>query len=578
MAGAHRTHEDPEEFDHNSSSSSTSPELGLNETVFQDIKAENERIDQPDEARRTLSRTTTSSSAGRNLIAFETDDPGQPYNWSQTKKVAIVVVGAVSVINSTIASSIPSGDLGPISRRFGVSGDEQQVLPNSIFLLGYVFGPLLFSPLSESYGRQIIFAGTFVLYYIFTIATPFSPNWAAFLVIRLIAGTFACSPISVIGGIYADLYNDPISRGRAMALFMTATTWGPVGGPVISGYLSTYSWRWPFWFMVIFGGASLIPVCLIPETYGPVVLQRRARYIRKHEPGAIVWAPIDFEKSTWHDLFVTFLGRPFRMIATEPLVFCTCAFMAFIYGNTAFTGAAHVTDGSAGIFYVLLIAYPQIFPPVYGFSLGQEGLAFVPIGIGALFACAIYLWWDHYLRMSKAKGKPWAQSEEFRRLPLACLGGPFLAAACFWVGWAAQPQIHWIVPVLAGIPFGIGYLLLFMSLLNYIVDAYEIFAASALAGAACTRSLFGVVLPFATTPMYTKLGIQWACSLLGFIGFGFCIIPFLFLKYGDRIRSKSKFCQELAEKRRVQQEKDEKRRLRQQRRRVRESQDAEKLV
>ena len=210
-----------------------------------------------------------------------------------------------------------------------------------------------------------------------------------------------------------------------------------------------------------------------------------------------------------------------------------------------------------------MIAYPQIFPPVYGFSLGQEGLTFLPIGIGALFACAVYLWWDHYLRISKVRGKSWAQSEEFRRLPLACMGGPSFAGAMFWMGWAAQPNIHWIVPTLAGIPLGIGYLLLFMSLLNYIVDAYEIFAASALAAAACTRSVFGVVLPLATTPMYERLGIAWACTLLGSISVGFCLVPFLFLRYGHRIRAKSKFCQELAEKRRVQEDKEEKRKKRQ---------------
>lgn len=199
---------------------------------------------------------------------------------------------------------------------------------------------------------------------------------------------------------------------------------------------------------------------------------------------------------------------------------------------------------------------------MYGFSLGEEGLAFLPIGVGAVFACVIYLWWDYHLRISKKRGKSWAFSEEFRRLPLACIGGPFFAGAMFWLGWGAQKDIHWIVPTLAGIPLGIGYLLLFMSLLNYIVDAYEIYAASALAAAACTRSIFGVVLPFATTPMYDKLGIPWACSLLGFINAGFCLVPFIFLRYGDRIRARSKFCQELAEKRRIQEEKEERRRRR----------------
>ena len=248
--------------------------------------------------------------------------------------------------------------------------------------------------------------------------------------------------------------------------------------------------------MMIFSGVSLVPVAFLPETYGPVILQRRARKMRQQDPACDVWAQIDFEKSTWHDLLVTFLGRPFRMVATEPLVSLTCIYMSFIYG----------------VFYLLLIAYPQIFPPVYGFTLGEEGLTFLAVGIGALFACAVYLWWDWYLRLSKDRGKVWASSEEFRRLPLACLGGPFFMASMFWLGWGAQSDIPWIVPTLAGIPLGIGYLLLFMALLNYIVDAYEIYAASALAAASSTRSLVGVVLPFSEEKLFANLG-KLGCGL-----------------------------------------------------------------
>ena len=73
-----------------------------------------------------------------------------------------------------------------------------------------------------------------------------------------------------------------------------------------------------------------------------------------------------------------------------------------------------------------------------------------------------------------------------------------------------RKRIHWIVPTLAGVLFGIGYLLIFMALLNYLVDAYEVFAASAMAAASLSRSSFGAVLPFAAKPMYRALGV--ACE------------------------------------------------------------------
>lgn len=120
--------------------------------------------------------------------------------------------------------------------------------------------------------------------------------------------------------------------------------------------------------------------------------------------------------------------------------------------------------------------------------------------------------------------------------------------ALFWLGWTANKDIHWAVPMLAGLPFGMGFVLIFMALLNYLTDAYEIFAASAMAAASCARSIAGAVLPFAATPMYHRLGVAWASSLLGFLSLGMCVIPFLFLWKGDRIRAGSRFCIYLKEK------------------------------
>ncbi len=90
-----------------------------------------------------------------------------------------------------------------------------------------------------------------------------------------------------------------------------------------------------------------------------------------------------------------------------------------------------------------------------------------------------------------------------------------------------------------------------MALVNYLTDAYEIFAASALAAASCTRSILGAVLPLAAKPMYDRLGVSWASSLLGFLGLGVSIIPFAFIRYGDRIRANSKLCQYLLERKKV---------------------------
>jgi hypothetical protein len=127
------------------------------------------------------------------------------------------------------------------------------------------------------------------------------------------------------------------------------------------------------------------------------------------------------------------------------------------------------------------------------------------------------------------------------------LGGPLLVTGLFWLGWTSHAEVPFVVPMLAGTPFGAGFVLIFMALLNYLTDAYEIFAASAMA-AASSRSLAGAVLPFAAKPMYDRLGVPWASSLLGFLSLVMCFVPYMFLWKGDQIREGSKFCTHLKEK------------------------------
>lgn len=135
-------------------------------------------------------------------------------------------MGLLIVLNSGISSSLPSNAVPAIMDDFNVSGDGQKVLPTAIFLIGYCVGPLVWSPLSETIGRQPVLFWSFTVFVLGTLACAFAPNWAALLVFRLICGTMAAAPQTVVGGVYADLFSDLKSRGRAMALYMAVGWWG----------------------------------------------------------------------------------------------------------------------------------------------------------------------------------------------------------------------------------------------------------------------------------------------------------------------------------------------------------------
>ena len=119
----------------------------------------------------------------------------------------------------------------------------------------------------------------------------------------------------------------------------------------------------------------------------------------------------------------------------------------------------------------------------------------------------------------------------------------------FWLGFCSREEVPYWIPMLSGIPFGLGFMCVFQALLNYLTDAYEIFAASANAAASCSRSLLATLLPLATAPMFHRLGIAGACSLLGGMSLVMTVMPFVFLWQGERIRAGSEFCRVLREER-----------------------------
>ncbi|CAN8104551.1 unnamed protein product [Discula destructiva] len=476
----------------------------------------------------------TSFEEGRKrVVAWEPDDVDNPHNWSKKRKGFILFTTMCTVINSTIGSSLPSNAIPFIATQWGINSTAEKVLPISTFLTGYVFGPILWAPLSEQFGRRWITMVTFMMFCLWTLACALAPSWPAFLVFRLFVGIFASAPIAVVTGIVADIYPSPQSRGRAMAAFMATTVFGPLLAPIIGGFASpTIGWRWTFWIGLVWAALSAIPLLLLRETYAPVLLVHRARRLRKEGPPHLADTIIAAHERiplNFHQLATRVLTRPLAMLVGEPIVTATCAYLALVYA----------------IFYMTFEAFPIIYVDLYGLSLGVEGLCFLPIGLGALCALPVFFAWDAYLKRAVAEGRAWTRREEYRRLPLACLGGPLFVVSLFWLGWSARMDVPFYAPMFSGVPFGMGFMLTFMALLNYLTDAYEIYAASANAAASCSRSLLATVLPFASAPMFARMGIAGACSLLGGLSCLMCVIPFVFIWKGEKLREASGFCRML---------------------------------
>jgi hypothetical protein len=198
------------------------------------------------------------------------------------------------------------------------------------------------------------------------------------------------------------------------------------------------------------------------------------------------------------------------------------------------------------ILYLCFVAYPLVFGQERGWQPGFIGLAFLGIGLGSLIAISLEPAFrrminSHKLDPITGKVPPEAM------VSVVCMASLSIPIGELIFAWTCTPNVHWIAPILAGLPFGAGNTACFIYASNYLVHSYGIYAASALAGNSVLRSLLGGTLPLAGPKLYASLGPHWAGTLLALLEFSLVPIPFVFYRYGAKIRRKSKLILQMQE-------------------------------
>jgi len=457
------------------------------------------------------------------LLDFAPDDVENPKNWSTMRRWYITIVSVFLVVNATFASSSPSGCLNSISEELHVS-TEAAGLVITLFLLGYCAGPLFWAPLSEFYGRRWIFYFTFVGYFAFNFLCAFTPNFGGLLVGRFLTGTFASAALSNAPGVLVDIWG-PVERGNAMALFSMMTFIGPALGPVISGFLELKEdWRWNFYVLIWLAFFTMCLMFTIPETLPSQVLLNKAKRIRRaNVPGyENIKAPVEVTDRTLMGIFRVALTRPW-VILFDPISFLVAIYLSVVYM----------------LLYMLFTIYPIVFQEHRGWNAGVGELPLIGTVIGAVIGGA-YVFYNSAQEKKKMLAGHQRKPED--RLPVAMVGGILFPITMFWFAWsAAYNYVNWIVPTLAGVFLAASILLIFVAYLNYLTDTYLMFAASALAANTVCRSACGAAAPLFTEQMFNALGVGGGGSLIGGVACLLAPIPFIFYKYGERIRARSKF-------------------------------------
>ena len=144
------------------------------------------------------------------------------------------------------------------------------------------------------------------------------------------------------------------------------------------------------------------------------------------------------------------LVRPFTLNFWEPILLILNLYIALVYA----------------LLYLWFESFPVVFIEIYHFNLGQEGLAFIGVLVGAIVVIPPFFYYLY--KYVEPQFAATGQIKPEIRLQPACVGAFCIPICLFWFGWSARSSVHWIMPIIGSGWFTVGAYLLFNSVLNYI--------------------------------------------------------------------------------------------------------------
>ncbi|KAF8574436.1 MFS general substrate transporter [Ramaria rubella] len=470
-------------------------------------------------------------------------DPDNPKNWPMSKRAINAIIIASVGLLSSFASSILVPAVPDVMRQFGVANPLLGTLTTSVYVLGLGFGPFLLAPLSELYGRWIVYATTLAVFTFLQMGCALSTSMTGLIVLRFFAGLTGGMAPSLGQASMSDLW-DVHNRGRWAAVLTLGPMLGPpVGNLIAALILQRMHWSWIFWILMILSGALLmLTLFVLQETYEPVILRKR-----QHKRGLALETDVEKNKECFAEVpmsekeaealpdptrvFGRAVTRPMRFLATSPILGIFGFFLAYTYG----------------MLYLLLTSLPLLFGEAqshpelfnYGFDNIGTGLSYLGLIIGFFLGCIAQVYsqthiWN-FLTKRNGESRP-----EYRLLPMTA-GMLFFPISLFWYGWSASRRDAWIVPEIATGIFGFGMFITFQSIQVYLMEAFIPYSASALAAATLMRAITGAVFPLFGQQLFVRLGYGKGGTLLAVLALPAIPLPWLLYKKGRYLRQRWAF-------------------------------------
>ncbi|KAM0316458.1 hypothetical protein ACHAPQ_011333 [Fusarium lateritium] len=446
------------------------------------------------------------------------EDLENPRNWPVWKKVIHTAIPAIYTFGLTTGISTLVAGLPGIMEEFSITSRNIGLLPITLYTTGFIFGPCIAAPISDLHGRLVVYKVNIIILLICNAIAVASDNFAVLVIFRFFASLGGSGVMAVGAGSMSDLWL-PSQVSRVGVAYLLAPFLGPSMGPLIGAYsIHQYGdWRWGIWVVLCILTPVAIAIFFSSETSKKEILAARARKRGRQL------------KTRGFSQELTKIGKamlkPWHMCIFEPV-----SLVLGLYSGFSFA-----------MIFSFFGSYTYVYSTVYQFDAREIGLCFIGLIVGILLGLVTFAGFDATLYQKQVKKTGDRVPAEYR-LYAALVGSLLVPVGLFWYAWAPDASVHWIVPVIAGVPFGWGTMASFLSCLGYLVSAFKPEdLSSAVAANGIFRFALGAAFPNFVFQMYQGMGIHWAGSVFAFISLAFIPVPWLLFWKGELLRKRSTY-------------------------------------
>ncbi|KDE08134.1 hypothetical protein MVLG_01615 [Microbotryum lychnidis-dioicae p1A1 Lamole] len=463
-----------------------------------------------------------------------------PRAWSTKRKNLILVCIAYNAAGGLLSSSIYFPALKSLQTDLNAS-DSLVAASVSLFILGQGVTPVFWSALSEIKGRKTCYITAIIIYLVATTVCSRADKIGVFVAMRLLQSLGSGAPLSLGAGTLSDIF-DVHERGTKIGFFYGVPLLAPSLGPLLGGALAEAgSWRTTFYFLIGYGVICLMTMIWLPETFRRErslawrLAMKRARAHAKADrlkaEGALPksdtlpltrgppqtsfapgpqWSNGPTATPTLARVMTALSGRsgddnvkihlrdinPFAAtgaVLTQKYNFISIAFSGLLFAST----------------YCITFTISRTFAAApYNYSAVKTGLVLLCLGTGNFIGSVLGGRYSDYV-FNKLKAKSGGKGSPEMRIKSTRLA--MVLVPCFYIlyAWTVQKRTNAAGPLVALLFLGISIMVLYSSLLSYIVDANPGRSSSAVACNSLFRGVLACIASQVAEPIIGHIGNGW---------------------------------------------------------------------